>query len=355
MLPYCRRHRRCEGFAVDAGPQPPYRPARSNAETDGAEASQSLAEIVSSGVDLHDVRSLMVALAKRRPIFHSEADFQHALAWELHTRYPDGAVRLEQQVLPGIHLDLALRDGRCTTAFELKYLTRGAEVEIAGERFILKQHGAQPPRRYDCVRDLVRLEALTSSGAADEGFAVVLTNDPAYWNAGLGDGGVGASFRIHQGRRLHGTLSWGGQTAPGTMHNRETALSLTGEYLTDWIVYGEQAAGLPYGICRSRFGSADHVRRCRVLGKAGRPFAASGMDIGWSREQRASCTAKAWLRTLRLGWSPSLELCSRPMRPLKCLEVRVWRCLILLRERRSIWGHEPGVRPPSGQGAAART
>ena len=156
-------------------------------------------------------------------------------------RYPDGDLRLEQQVLPGIHLDLAFGKDACTTAFELKYLTRGYEVDIGGERFRLKQHGAQPPRRYDCVHDLVRVETLTRSGAADEGFALVLTNDPAYWNAGQGAGGVGAAFRIHEGHRLRGTLSWGGQTALGTMHNREPTLSLTSEYLGAWMAYGDDA------------------------------------------------------------------------------------------------------------------
>jgi hypothetical protein len=34
-----------------------------------------------------DLPHLMDALAAQRPIFHSEADFQHALAWEIHTPF----------------------------------------------------------------------------------------------------------------------------------------------------------------------------------------------------------------------------------------------------------------------------
>lgn len=34
-------------------------------------------------------------LLKERPVFHSEADFQHALAWSIHRVYPDAKIRLE--------------------------------------------------------------------------------------------------------------------------------------------------------------------------------------------------------------------------------------------------------------------
>ena len=39
---------------------------------------------------MHDI---LTDLAEKRSIFHSEADFQHALAWEMHRREYD--IRLE--------------------------------------------------------------------------------------------------------------------------------------------------------------------------------------------------------------------------------------------------------------------
>jgi hypothetical protein len=39
--------------------------------------------------------AILGALALKRPIFHSEADFQHAVAWEIHSRRPELSVRLE--------------------------------------------------------------------------------------------------------------------------------------------------------------------------------------------------------------------------------------------------------------------
>ena len=47
-----------------------------------------------------DIDGLMAKLSKRRQIFHSEADFQHALAWEIHLANPDCQVRLEFSPFP---------------------------------------------------------------------------------------------------------------------------------------------------------------------------------------------------------------------------------------------------------------
>ena len=58
-----------------------------------------------------DMTSLMDQLARHRPIFHSEADFQHALAWQLQLENPAGRVRLETRPQRGMRLDLLVRLG----------------------------------------------------------------------------------------------------------------------------------------------------------------------------------------------------------------------------------------------------
>ena len=47
-----------------------------------------------------DMHGLMGSLAKKRPIFHSEADFQHALAWEIHKTTSGCEIRLEYSPVP---------------------------------------------------------------------------------------------------------------------------------------------------------------------------------------------------------------------------------------------------------------
>ena len=64
-------------------------------------------------------------------MFHSEADFQHALAWQIHEAAPESQVRLEVSVIPveaqRMFLDIWLPvEG---IAIELKYKTRGLELE----------------------------------------------------------------------------------------------------------------------------------------------------------------------------------------------------------------------------------
>ena len=44
------------------------------------------------------LHTTMDSLAAKRPIFHSEADFQHALAWEVQLAHPNAGIRLEKRV-----------------------------------------------------------------------------------------------------------------------------------------------------------------------------------------------------------------------------------------------------------------
>src|SRR5262249_20900520 len=143
-----------------------------------------------------DVHSIMAAVAERRPVFHNESDFQHALAWEIQLTKPDAQVRLETRPRPGVHLEVlvTLKDARI--AFELKYLLRNLSTTWAGEDFLLPSQSAQDVRRYDFIKDIVRLESLVPS-LADVGYAITVTNDPSYWTASSRANLADAAFRIH--------------------------------------------------------------------------------------------------------------------------------------------------------------
>ncbi|MEX2203180.1 MAG: hypothetical protein WD965_03735 [Actinomycetota bacterium] len=75
---------------------------------------------------MFDLGTTMKALAEERPVFHSEADFQHALAWALQRQYQAGSVRLDYKPFPEerFYLDMWIRVGDEACAFELKYPTR---------------------------------------------------------------------------------------------------------------------------------------------------------------------------------------------------------------------------------------
>lgn len=186
-------------------------------------------------MDVEDVALVLRTLATERPVFHSEADFQHALAWQLHERNPRSVIRLERHISPGIHVDLTIdRGDQRLVVMELKYITHELHTTVEAEVFKLRQHGAQPPRRYDVVSDLVRTERLVAEGIVSQGFVIVLTNESLYWAAGHKIDAIGDAFRIDEGRRLAGELRWAASAAPGTILHREDALHLLDEYIASW-------------------------------------------------------------------------------------------------------------------------
>ena len=97
-----------------------------------------------------DIHGLMTGLSQSRPVFHSEADFQHALAWQIREAMPDCSVRLEFKPFPDddkrMYLDIWLPT--VGVAIELKYPTRKLELNHNDEYFSLADHSAQDIQRY---------------------------------------------------------------------------------------------------------------------------------------------------------------------------------------------------------------
>jgi hypothetical protein len=97
------------------------------------------------------VSDALEALANQRPIFHSEADFQHAIAWEIHKRLPRASVRLERPVEVShvnkrLHVDVWIEQDDMILAIELMYKTRALQAHIGNERFDLRSQTRTRPR-----------------------------------------------------------------------------------------------------------------------------------------------------------------------------------------------------------------
>jgi hypothetical protein len=195
---------------------------------------------VTSIAGIVDVMDLVSRLARVRPVFHSEADFQHAFAWELHRLDPSAQVRLEIQVQPKKYLDLLFwrTDINRYTAVELKYLTAFWSGQRDGEAFVLRNHGAQDVNGYHIVNDLARLESFCAGRANRNGVFVLLTNDPSYWRAPSHGRLTNAhAFRVHDGLELSGIRTWGPKTGQGTMKGVEMPIELAGSYSLRWHDY----------------------------------------------------------------------------------------------------------------------
>nr|WP_047169033.1 hypothetical protein [Sphingomonas sp. Y57] len=190
------------------------------------------------------IEPLMQRLSERRPIFYSEADFQHELAIELRTMDPDIQIRLEYPFGEGSRasLDVLLRKGADQFGLELKYLCRSADLTVAGERFQLRNQSARDLRRYDVCKDVVRIEEFSRRfGAA--GGVLVLTNDPAYWSSRGRIHACDAAFDLSDLRTLSGVLAWTDRAGAGTMKGREAPLIIANSYALRWHDYTKLAGG----------------------------------------------------------------------------------------------------------------
>jgi hypothetical protein len=186
-----------------------------------------------------NIPNLMGNLATKRKAYFSEADFQHSFAWEVHKQFPEAEVRLERPIKANgklLHLDFQIQLPDKSLAVELKYKTRNLLIESQEESYSLSKHGALPQGKYDFIKDIVRLENITSSLEKCEGYAILLTNDNAYWRPRFKDT-VDKAFNLTEGNILSGEMAWTEAASPGTKKNRENSLVLSGSYKLNWQDY----------------------------------------------------------------------------------------------------------------------
>lgn len=186
------------------------------------------------------IEPVLASLGKRRPIFHSEADLQHELAHELRAHDSDLALRLEYPI--GIDsrasLDILLRKGAAQFGIELKYLCRSVHTTIDDEIFALKHQSAHDIRRYDVVKDIVRMERFAARFGAPAA-VLVLTNDPAYWSSRRRADTIDAAFDLSDLSNLTGTLGWAAAAGAGTTKGRAEPLIVSGSYDLRWHDYSD--------------------------------------------------------------------------------------------------------------------
>ena len=189
---------------------------------------------------MFDLPFHLKSLARIRPYFHSESDFQHALAWEIRKKFPDWGFRLEIPIRAGEHtfkVDIVIRTGVKLVAIELKYKSKKALLVHADEKFDLRNQSAQDLARYDFVKDISRIEYLVSQNAIHSGYAVFLTNESLYWRDQKFIGSIDDDFRIHDRRILAGIASWAVGARNGTIRGREKPIQLLGTYELEWFDY----------------------------------------------------------------------------------------------------------------------
>ncbi len=134
-----------------------------------------------------EIETIIERLKKKRPIFHSEADFQYSLAWEIQLVHPTINIRLEKPFplendnIRNSYIDIFITDDNKKYAIELKYKTCGLVVDVADEDFHLRSHGAHRDNRVHFANDVHRLKRMKESKQTDYAYALMLTNECLYW------------------------------------------------------------------------------------------------------------------------------------------------------------------------------
>jgi len=188
-----------------------------------------------------EITNVLKKLSKKRLVFHSEADFQHALAWIIHEKYSGFNIRLEKRIIlknKEVYFDIFAFNDNKAVVIEVKYKTEKFDTKVKNEEFNLKAQGAQDQGRYDFIKDISRLEEALKTGCGDAGFAIFLTNDEHYWKASTRYlDTADKAFRIHDGKTIKDKLSWKQGTSAGTMRGRAEPIILEGEYILNWKDY----------------------------------------------------------------------------------------------------------------------
>ncbi len=192
-----------------------------------------------------NLRRVLTELSKERPIFHSEADFQFALAWKIKEEYSELNLLLEKpfkrEERRRKHIDILVIDtfSNEEIPIELKYKTLALEEPFKDKigTFDLTNQTARDQGRHGFLEDISRIEEYLVNSSSSIGFVILLTNDSNYWNEKTNKTDD-EEFKIFEGRKVSGRLDWRKGTSNGTK-NGKGAIILSGKYEMRWTNYSE--------------------------------------------------------------------------------------------------------------------
>ena len=194
-----------------------------------------------------DIPEILQALARERPIFHSEADFRLEISLRLHETCPDLCLIAEHPIhrtSKRAAYDLVLLQGRKKMmALELKYFSQTFRGEVNGEKFNLKWGTATDGGRHATLKDVQRMEEFLekiqeTENRVAQAAVIAITNDPLFWKGATKKDANDAEFDIREGRTVTGTLEWAAKAADKTKL-AYGKIKLFGNYEMKWKNYSQ--------------------------------------------------------------------------------------------------------------------
>jgi hypothetical protein len=180
------------------------------------------------------IEEVLKSLSEKRQVFRSEKDFQEALCNEIRLA---GNHCEKGKNIHGTRVDLYWEENGQEVVVQLRHKTKKLSVVVNGERFELKNHGAQDLGRYDFVKDLQSIERLCLDNPSRVGYVLLLTNEHLYWQPPMKNKSVDEEFLLFNGNRISGECAWKKEASYGTTNGREEPLLLRGEYKVEWKNY----------------------------------------------------------------------------------------------------------------------
>ena len=192
---------------------------------------------------------IKVCINNLRPVFHSEADLQFALAWEIKKTYSTAKVRLEYpKEVDGkmIYVDIVVLYNNKEYYIELKYKTKLCNTKIGAEEYNLKNQSAQNLGRYDFLKDVQRVEKL------GKGYAIMLTNDMSYVEKDGKDTRYNM-FSLKEDRKItkNKKYDWGdGFVETSVGKRRLDGITFKNDYTIHWENMPNNIANLKYCLIK---------------------------------------------------------------------------------------------------------
>lgn len=200
----------------------------------------------SDGITFINMESVLQKLAKEHKVFHSEAEFQFALAWQIKSDYSDATIRLEMPFrIDGQktrYIDIVVKYKGQQIPIELKYIKHECICEEQKEEYVLTDHSAKDVLSYDFCKDIERVEQyIAAHNDCEKGYCILLTNNCSYTKASVRKSGYKA-FQVYEGETKKGELRWGESLAKGTTEGRNNPIKLEGTYEMHWNEYSKVTA-----------------------------------------------------------------------------------------------------------------
>ncbi len=113
--------------------------------------------------------------------------------------------------------------------FEFKYLTDKYSQELDNGITLTTNSNKNSKRKYDCWRDIERIENCIDSKMFDYGYFILITNSSYFWNKSDNDT-CAKDFSIAQGMHRASTKSWRDGTSDSTKGGRDDSIVINNNY-----------------------------------------------------------------------------------------------------------------------------